>query len=194
MARGGDHDAILLILLVSRIVFKAGIIVTQVRDRFGPVPLIDRNAIMQGHEVHQFAFRSRLLYFIHNLQLIMHQFLYGLSTCTSDCLLKIGASLPEMVAQEKIIDSIVELLKSNQLDENSTTDNLEKCVSFFNALYSVLLANEGSVNETQIVRDCISSILTACESIETDSAIIRGLIQVSKFLIFLNKNINKIFI
>jgi dynactin 1 len=187
MARGGDHDAILLILLVSRIVFKAGIIVTQVRDRFGPVPLIDRNAIMQGHEVHQFAFRSRLLYFIHNLQLIMHQFLYGLSTCTSDCLLKIGASLPEMVAQEKIIDSIVELLKSNQLDENSTTDNLEKCVSFFNALYSVLLANEGSVNETQIVRDCISSILTACESIETDSAIIRGLIQVSNFLIFLKK-------
>lgn len=177
MARGGDHDAILLILLVSRIVFKAGIIVTQVRDRFGSVALIDRNAIMQGHAVHQYAFRSRLLYFIHTLQLIMHQFLFGLSSCTPDVLLKVGSTLPEMIAQEKIIDGIVEMLKSNQLDENSSTDNLEKCVSFFNALYSVHLASEGLTNESQIVRDCTASILMACDSIETDSAIIRGLVQ-----------------
>ncbi|KAG5677570.1 hypothetical protein PVAND_007319 [Polypedilum vanderplanki] len=177
MARGGDHDAILVILLVSRIVFKAGIVVTNVRERFGPVSLIDRNAVMQGHEVHQFAFRSRLLYYMHNLQQIMHQFLYGLSACTPDVLLKIGSSLPEMVAQEKIVDSIIELLKLNQLDENSSTDNLEKCVSFFNAIYSVLLASEGLTNETQMIRDCIAAIQTACDSIETNSAMIRALIQ-----------------
>lgn len=177
MARGGDHDAILVILLVSRIVFKAGIIVAQTRERFGAVSLIDRNAIMQDHSVHQFAFRSRLLHHIHNLQSIMHQFLFGLSTCSPDVLLKIGSSMPELIAQEKIIDGIVELLKMNQLDENSQTENLEKCVSFFNAMYSVLLANEGLTNETQMVRDSVASITTACDSIETDSAIIRGLIQ-----------------
>lgn len=177
MARGGDHDAISVILLVSRIVFKAGIIVTQTRDRFGPVSLIDRNAITQGHSVHQFAFRSRLLHHVHNLQSIMHQFLFGLSTCSPDCLLRIGSSIPEMVAQEKMVDTIVDLLKLNQLDENSSTDNLEKCISFFNAMYSVLLNNEGLTNETQMVRDSVASITTACDSIETDSAIIRGLIQ-----------------
>lgn len=177
MARGGDHDSILVILLVSRIVFKAGIIVTQTRDRFAPVSLIDRNAIMTGHEVHQFAFRSRLLHHVHNLQSIMHQFLFGLGSCSPDVLLKIGASMPEMIAQEKIVDSIVELLKLNQLDENSSTDNLEKCVSFFNAMYSVLLASEGLTNETQLVRDSVASLTTACDSVETDSAIIRGLIQ-----------------
>jgi dynactin 1 len=177
MARGGDHDAISVILLVSRIVFKAGIIVTQSRDRFAPVSLIDRNAITQGHAVHQFAFRSRLLHHIHSLQSVMHQFLYGLSTCSPDALLKVGSSIPEMIAQEKIIDGIVDLLKNNQLDENSPTEGLEKCVSFFNAMYSVLLTNEGLTNETQIVRDCVASIMTACESIETDAAIIRGLIK-----------------
>lgn len=177
MARGGDHDAILVILLVSRIVFKAGIIVAQTRDRFAPVSLIDRNAIMQGHKVHQFAFRSRLLHHIHNLQSVMHQFMFGLSSCNPDALLKVGASLPEMIAQEKIIDSIVDLLKNNQLDENSSSEGLEKSVNFFNAMYSVLLASESLTNETQIVRDCIASITTACESIETDSAIVRGLIK-----------------
>ena len=56
--------------------------------------------------------------------------------------------------------------------------DLEKCVSFFNAMYSVLLAGESLVNETQIVRDCTAAISSACDSIGTDSAIIRALIMV----------------
>ncbi|EDS39730.1 150 kDa dynein-associated polypeptide [Culex quinquefasciatus] len=177
MARGGDHDAVLVILLVSRIVFKAGIIVSQARERFSVVPTIDRSAIVGGHEVYQFRFRSRLLHHVHNLQSIMHQFLYGLTACTADTLLKIGASLPEMQAQEKMVDEIVDLLKANQLDENSSTDNLEKCVTFFNAMYLVLLAGEDLLNETQIVRDCTASISAACDSITTDAAVIRTMIK-----------------
>lgn len=123
LARGNDHDAILVILLVSRLVFKAGIVVSSARDRFSPVATIDRNAILNEHDVHRFSFRSRLLHHIHNLQSVMHQFLYALGACSPDTLLKIGASLPEMIAQEKTLDGIVELLKNNQLDENSSTDS-----------------------------------------------------------------------
>ncbi|XP_065076699.1 dynactin subunit 1 isoform X3 [Ochlerotatus camptorhynchus] len=177
MARGGDHDAILVILLVSRIVFKSGIIVSQARERFSAVPQIDRNAIVSGHEVYQFRFRSRLLHHVHNLQSIMHQFLYGLTACSADTLLKIGSSLPEMQAQEKMVDEIVDLLKANQLDENSSTDNLEKCVTFFNAMYLVLLSGEDLLNETQIVRDCTASISAACDSISTDAVLMKTLIQ-----------------
>uniref|UniRef100_A0A182J6P7 Dynactin subunit 1 n=1 Tax=Anopheles atroparvus TaxID=41427 RepID=A0A182J6P7_ANOAO len=177
MARGGDHDAILVILLVSRIVFKAGIIVSQARERFASVPQQDRAAILTGHEVAQFGFRSRLLHHVHNLQSIMHQFLYSMTGCKADTLLKIGATLPEMQAQEKMVDEIVDLLKANQLDENSSTDNLEKCVTFFNAMYVVLLTGEDLVNETQIVRDCTASIGAACDSIANDSNIIKMLIK-----------------
>uniref|UniRef100_A0A182S043 Dynactin subunit 1 n=1 Tax=Anopheles funestus TaxID=62324 RepID=A0A182S043_ANOFN len=171
MARGGDHDAILVILLVSRIVFKSGIIVSQARERFSNVPQMDRAAILTGHEVAQFGFRSRLLHHVHNLQSIMHQFLFSMTGCKADTLLKIGAALPEMQAQEKMVDEIVDLLKANQLDENSSTDNLEKCVTFFNAMYVVLLTGEDLVNETQIVRDCTASIGAACDSIANDSNI-----------------------
>jgi dynactin 1 len=200
MARGGDHDAIQVILLVSRIVFKAGIVVSQARERFPAVTQIDRNTILQGHTIHQFSFRSRLLHHIHNLQSTMHQFLYGLSACTPETLLKIGASIPEMVAQEKTIDFVVELLKVNQMDEHSSTESnyfffrnffsfvthrlsffpgLEKTVTFFNAMYSLLLANDNLLNETQIVRDCIFAIGAACDSIGTDAAIIQSLIKVN---------------
>ncbi|XP_050068191.1 dynactin subunit 1 isoform X2 [Anopheles maculipalpis] len=177
MARGGDHDAILVILLVSRIVFKSGIIVSQARERFSNVPQMDRAAILSGHEVAQFGFRSRLLHHVHNLQSIMHQFLFSMTGCKADTLLKIGAALPEMQAQEKMVDEIVDMLKANQLDENSSTDNLEKCVTFFNAMYVVLLTGEDLVNETQIVRDCTASIGAACDSIANDSNIIKILIK-----------------
>uniref|UniRef100_A0A6B2EBH0 Dynactin subunit 1 n=1 Tax=Phlebotomus kandelakii TaxID=1109342 RepID=A0A6B2EBH0_9DIPT len=177
MNRGADHDAVLVILLVSRIVFKADIIVNQGRERFPQPTTFDRGAILQAHDIHQFEFRSRLLHHVHNLQTIMHQFLFGLNSCTPELLLKAGASMPEMMAQEKTIDGIVELLKANQLDENSSTENLEKCISFFNAMFSVLLASEQLMNETQYVRDCIASIGAACDSISTDATLVQALIK-----------------
>lgn len=53
----------------------------------------------------------------------MHQFLFTLNACKPELLLKAGGSLPEMLAQEKIIDGVIELLKANQLDENSSLDS-----------------------------------------------------------------------
>lgn len=178
MNRGGDHDALLVILLVSRVIFKADIIIGQARERFSAITSIDRNAIVQGHAVQQFAFKSRLLHHIHNLKSVMHQFLYGLNTCSPELLLKTGASLPEMIAQEKMIDGFVELLKANQLDENSSTENLEKVVVFFNAMYSVLLGVDTELlNETQLVRDSVLSIQSACDSISTDSSMMQAVIK-----------------
>ncbi|XP_017135220.1 dynactin subunit 1 [Drosophila miranda] len=177
MNRGGDHDSILVILLISRIVFKCGIVVSQTRERFPAVEAVTREAVTQGHAVQQYTFKCRLMHYIHNLQCALHQILYGLNSCQPDTLLRAGSSLPEMVAQEKIVDGIIELLKSNQLDENSTTDNIEKCVAFFNAMNSVLLAGEQLLNEIQMIRDCVASLGAACESILNDTAIAKVIIQ-----------------
>lgn len=178
MNRGGDHDAILMNLLLTRIAFKSDIIVEQARERFPAVATIDRNAITQGHGVHQFAFKSRLLYHIYNLKNVMHQFLYVLNTCSTELLLKAGQSLPEMQAQEKIVDGIIELLKVNQLDENSSTELVEKSVLFFNAIYSVLFGSDaGHMNETQLVRDIVLSMQSICDSVYIDSTIMQSVIQ-----------------
>lgn len=178
MNRGGDHDAILMNLLLSRIIFKSDIIVEQARERFPAVALIDRNAITQGHGVHQFAFKSRLLYHIYNLKNVTHQFLYALNTCSPDLLLKAGQSLPEMQAQEKVIDGIIELLKVNQLDENSSVENVEKSGLFFNAIYSVLFGVDANLmNETQMVRDIVLSLQSICDSVNVDSTIMQSIIK-----------------
>ncbi|KAH8386048.1 hypothetical protein KR200_002414 [Drosophila serrata] len=199
MSRGGDHDSILVVLLISRIVFKCGIVVSQTRERFPAVETVTREAVTQGHAVQQYAFKCRLLHYVHNLQCALHQILYGLNSCQPDTLLRAGSSLPEMVAQEKIVDGIIELLKSNQLDENSTTDNIEKCVAFFNAMNSVLLSGEQLLNEIQMIRDCVASLGAACESILSDTAIAKAIIQEagatsdSVLLIqFLNENMESV--
>ncbi|XP_013107248.1 dynactin subunit 1 [Stomoxys calcitrans] len=177
MSRGGDHDSILVILLISRLVFKCGIVISQTRERFPAVENVTKESIIQGHSVQQYAFKCRLMHYIHNLQCALHQILYGLNSCQPDTLLRAGSSMPEMIAQEKTIDGIIELLKSNQLDENSTTDNIEKCVAFFNAMNSVLLAGEDLLNETQMVRDCVAAIQSACESVLNDTAIARAILR-----------------
>lgn len=68
-------------------------------------------------------------------------------------------------------------MKANQLDENSPTDSMEKCVAFFNAMHSVMLGPEDLLNETQMVRDCVASLGTACDSISTDASTIQALIK-----------------
>lgn len=42
MARGGDHEAILTLLLVPRMIQKTEILVSQVQDKYRPIEKIDR--------------------------------------------------------------------------------------------------------------------------------------------------------
>lgn len=61
--------------------------------------------------------------------------------------------------------------------------DLEKTVSFFNAIFSVLMASENLMNETQLIRDSTSAIGAACDSICTNATIIQLLIAVSGYYI-----------
>lgn len=68
MNRGGDHDAILVLLLIPRMVHKSEILLGQLKDKFPVVEKIDRAAILKGHSVEQFSFRCRLSFYIYSLQ------------------------------------------------------------------------------------------------------------------------------
>lgn len=61
---------------------------------------------------------------------------------------------------------------------NLSSADLEKCITFFNAMYSVLLANDNLTNEVQLIRDYTASITSACDAISTDSASMQALLQV----------------
>ncbi|KAK9873195.1 hypothetical protein WA026_021428 [Henosepilachna vigintioctopunctata] len=177
MNRGGDYDAVLVLLLVPRLIHKTEILLGQVKDKFAVVDKVERQAILKGHAIEQFAFRCRVLYYIYALQTILHQYSYCLNICKPDVLLKVGAIYPEMAAQEKVIDGYVELVKRDQLDENVPTEALEKCVSYFNTLFPIILGTEVRINHTQLLSDNVKLLISACDGLNNDALVIRNLIE-----------------
>lgn len=66
-----------------------------------------------------------------------------------------------------------------QLDENVRTESLEKCVTYFNTMHTLLLLSSGDtcLHQTKLLLDHTIAFSTACESIRTDVAIMQALIQ-----------------
>lgn len=175
--RGGDHDAILILLLIPRLLYKSDILLGQMKDKFPRVEKIDRNGIIKEHAIEQYGFRCRLSYYIYSLQSILHQYQHSLNACKPETLLKVGMAYPEMIAQEKVVDSFMELVKRDQLDENIPLEALEKCVTYFNTMYPVLLGVDNVMNQSQVVSDNIKVLNSACEGMNNDAVVIRYLIE-----------------
>lgn len=64
----GDHDAILVLLLIPRMLYKSDILLGQIKDKFPAVDKIDRTSIFKNHTLEQYAYRCRLTFLICSLQ------------------------------------------------------------------------------------------------------------------------------
>ncbi|XP_015594869.1 dynactin subunit 1 isoform X2 [Cephus cinctus] len=177
LTRGGDHDAILTLLLIPRIMQKSEILISQVRDKYRPIDKIDRATVVKGHSVAQYSFRSRLCSHIYALQTALGCFESALNICNPEILLKVGAAYPEMAAQEKALDSLIELAKRDQLDENLPMDAIEKCCTYFSTMYSVLLGESNFANQARMIVDGTRILGSACDAIATDASAIKALIH-----------------
>jgi dynactin 1 len=106
---------------------------------------------VKGHAVAQSAFRSRLCAHMYALQTALGCFESALSVCSPECMLKIGSSYPEMAAQEKSIDSLIELAKRDQLDENLIMEAIERCCTYFLTMYAIYFTEESLTNQARLV-------------------------------------------
>lgn len=117
-------------------------------------------------------------------QLVFHQFIHGLDTCTIETLSKAAGKFMEMLVQEKIIDSYIESVKKDQLDENVLTEPLEKFILYFDAMKGIVFANENDkIHQSHCVKDSAQALSAACESLLTDCLSIQAMHSV-KFVFF----------
>ncbi|XP_003692097.1 dynactin subunit 1 isoform X2 [Apis florea] len=175
LARGGDHDAILTLLLIPRMIQKTEILMSQVREKYRSLDKIDRTIVLKGHSVAQYTFRSRLCSYMYALQTFLGCFESALNVCSPEMLLKTGAVYPEMAAQEKSLDSLIDLAKKDQLDENLPMDAIEKCCGYFCTMFSVLFGE--TINQARLIVNGTRMLDSACDAITTDAAAIKTLIQ-----------------
>ncbi|XP_013781002.1 dynactin subunit 1-like isoform X2 [Limulus polyphemus] len=178
-SRGGDHDGVLNLLLIPRIIAKAEILATQVREKFPAPEEITKSIVLKTHQVEQHSFASRLLHLLFKLRQLLNQYKSALNNCSVDLYMKIATLYPEMAQQEKAIDFYVELLWKDQLDENIPLETLKKAVSYFQSLYSVHLASE-KVDCTALMADSMQLMGAASDAIYTDVSAICSLLQTSQ--------------
>ncbi|XP_047039066.1 dynactin subunit 1 isoform X6 [Helicoverpa zea] len=163
MQTAGDHDAILLILLLQRLNTKAEIILGQIRERFPPVNVWDREVVTNTHTAVQYSFRCQLEYQLHMIQCIVTMWSLALSCCTPELLLRAASALPDALQQERALDGLVQLLKTNELDENCSLDGIERCWTYLSAMWSAL--NLSSLEGADVAREPLLHVCSALDAL-----------------------------
>ncbi|XP_076460999.1 dynactin subunit 1-like isoform X2 [Babylonia areolata] len=167
LGRGGDHDAVSVLLMVPRVINKAELLASQVKEKFEVVEKLERDHVLKGSKAEQCSFANHLVLQLASMQTSMHQYESALNNCGVDLFLKVGTLLPEMAAHEKTLDHYIEMLRKDQLDETVSLEMLGKSIGFFQQLYTVHLASE-RVDCTNLMCDAVRSVLSACDCVNID--------------------------
>lgn len=114
---------------------------------------------------------------MYGLQTALGCFESALNSCSPELLLKVGATYPEMAAQEKSLDSLIELAKRDQLDENLSMDAIEKCCGYFTTMFTVLFGESTVINQARLIVNGTRTLGSMCDAIFTNAAAIKVLIQ-----------------
>ncbi|XP_077395520.1 dynactin subunit 1 isoform X4 [Festucalex cinctus] len=166
LRHGGDHDCILVLLLIPRLVCKAELISKQAQEKFElKENCAERTAGLRGSAGEQLSFAGGLVYSLTLLQATLHKYEQALSDCGVEVYKKIGSLYPEMSVHERSLDFLVELLRKDQLDETVNVEALTKAIKYYQQLYSIHLSEQNEdcttqladhIRFTQSALDCMS--------------------------------------
>ncbi|KAK5857752.1 hypothetical protein PBY51_010976 [Eleginops maclovinus] len=165
LRHGGDHDCILVLLLIPRLICKAELISRQAQEKFELNESCAQRAGLKGAAGEQLSFAGGLVYSLSLLQATLHKYEQALAHCGVDVYKKIGALYPEMSVHERSLDFLIDLLHKDQLDETVNVEQLTKAIKYYQHLYSIHLADQSEdctmqladhIRFTQSALDCMS--------------------------------------
>ncbi|KAK6304913.1 hypothetical protein J4Q44_G00254990 [Coregonus suidteri] len=165
LRHGGDHDCILVLLLIPRLIFKAELISKQAQEKFDLNDNCVEKSGMRGAVGEQLSFAAGLVYSLSLLQTTLHKYQQALNQCSVEVYQKIGTLYPEMGVHERSLDFLIDLLHKDQLDETVHVEPLTKAIKYYQHLYSIHLADQTEdctmqladhIRFTQSALDCMS--------------------------------------
>ncbi|XP_070805107.1 dynactin subunit 1 isoform X4 [Pituophis catenifer annectens] len=165
LRHGGDHDCVLVLLLLPRLVGKAELISRQAQEKFELSENCAERAGLRGAPGEQLSFAAGLVYSLLLLQATLHKYEQALSKCSVEVYRKVGLLYPEMCVHERSLDFLIELLHKDQLDETVNVEPLTKAIKYYQHLYSIHLADQAEdctvqladhIKFTQSALDCMS--------------------------------------
>ncbi|XP_032366936.1 dynactin subunit 1 isoform X5 [Etheostoma spectabile] len=165
LRHGGDHDCILVLLLIPRLICKAELISKQAQEKFDLNENCVERAGLRGAVGEQLSFAGGLVYSLSLLQTTLHKYEQALTQCSVDVYKKIGSLYPEMSVHERSLDVLIDLLHKDQLDETVNVEPLTKAIKYYQHLYSIHLADQNEdctmqladhIRFTQSALDCMA--------------------------------------
>ncbi|XP_055087098.1 dynactin subunit 1 isoform X2 [Periophthalmus magnuspinnatus] len=165
LRHGGDHDCILVLLLIPRLICKAELISKQAREKFDLNENCAERTGLKGAAGEQLSFAGGLVYSLSLLQATLHKYEQALSGCSVEIYKKIGSLYPEMSVHERSLDFLIDLLHKDQLDETVNVEPLTKAIKYYQQLYSIHLADQPEdctmqladhIRFTQSALDCMA--------------------------------------
>ncbi|XP_063781459.1 dynactin subunit 1 isoform X3 [Pseudophryne corroboree] len=142
LRHGGDHDCILVLLLIPRLICKAELISKQAQEKFELSEASEEKNGMRGAVGEQMSFAGGLVYSLSLLQTTLHKYEQALGKCSVEVYKKVGMLYPEMSVHERSLDFLIELLHKDQLDETVNVEPLTKAIKYYQHLYSIHLADQ----------------------------------------------------
>ncbi|KAM8899116.1 dynactin subunit 1-like isoform 4-T4 [Spinachia spinachia] len=164
LRHGGDHDCILVLLLIPRLICKAELISKQAQEKFDLNGNFALGSGLRGPAGEQRSFASGLVYSLSLLQATLHKYEQALNTCSVEVFKRMGTLYSEMNFHERSLDYFIDLLHKDQLDETVQVEPLTKAIKYYQQLYSVHLADHTEdctvqladhIKFTQSVLDCM---------------------------------------
>ncbi|CAH2299227.1 dynactin subunit 1 isoform X4 [Pelobates cultripes] len=164
LRHGGDHDCILVLLLIPRLICKAELISKQAQEKFELTETREEKVGIRGAVGEQMSFAAGLVYSLSLLQATLHKYEQALNKCSVEVYKKIGMLYPEMSVHERSLDFLIELLHKDQLDETVNVEPLTKAIKYYQHLYSIHLEEQTEdctmqlfdhIKFTQSALDCI---------------------------------------
>ncbi|XP_033891647.3 dynactin subunit 1-like isoform X5 [Acipenser ruthenus] len=142
LRHGGDHDCILVLLLIPRLICKAELISKQAQEKFDLNEDCMAKTGLRGAVGEQLSFAAGLVYSLSLLQATLHKYEQALNQCSVEVYKKIGTLYPEMSVHERSLDFLIDLLHKDQLDETVNVEPLTKAIKYYQHLYSIHLTEQ----------------------------------------------------
>uniref|UniRef100_A0A8C8EEV1 Dynactin subunit 1 n=2 Tax=Otus sunia TaxID=257818 RepID=A0A8C8EEV1_9STRI len=164
LRHGGDHDCVLVLLLIPRLICKAELISKQAQEKFELSENCAERSGLRGAAGEQLSFAAGLVYSLSLLQATLHKYEQALNKCSVEVYKKVGMLYPEMSVHERSLDFLIELLHKDQLDETVNVEPLTKAIKYYQHLYSIHLADQAEdctmqladhIKFTQSALDCM---------------------------------------
>nr|KAF6429718.1 hypothetical protein HJG59_009046 [Molossus molossus] len=173
---GGDHDCVLVLLLMPRLICKAELIRKQAQEKFELSENCSERPGLRGAAGEQLSFAAGLVYSLSLLQATLHRYEHALSQCSVDVYKKVGSLYPEMSAHERSLDFLIELLHKDQLDETVNVEPLTKAIKYYQHLYSIHLAEQPEDSTMQLA-DHIKFTQSALDCMGVEVGRLRAFLQ-----------------